>query len=377
MNFYDEAIDAKNSLQLDLVDKQRNLNQLVRTKAIEEIETRNICLRTLYNHDIAALENADPYFWEPRITQLVLATGQQLPETVKYDASWLRGKAGYWWFGRSSPLIGVSDDNERRYVNALLWSLNPNGSVSIQTFYIDGRTQQSLGSLNWAEGESLCDAMQSLGETRTTVAYVPDVTLRQIALELSERIVQLDKQVIGITKEVIQKQQEINELREQREAQPYDLNKYQSQLLTEEERSQVDREKTEQFGEEYKRRLDEWLAASKNALMTFACGCLWLQQKIITVSQAPLSRAAERRLARADIDPKCLVVELRSKQYTRTTPDDETKHVDWAWQWAVRGHWRDQPTKDGYKLIWIHPFIKGPEDKPLKPSAARVFAVRR
>lgn len=53
------------------------------------------------------------------------------------------------------------------------------------------------------------------------------------------------------------------------------------------------------------------------------------------------------------------------------------RHVDWAWQWAVRGHWRDQPTKEGTKLIWIHPYIKGPEDKPLKPDAGRVFAVTR
>lgn len=380
MNFYDEAIEAKHSLQTDLVRKQISLRDLVNRKSIQELETRNICLRTLYNHDIAALGEADPYFWEPRITQMVLATGQQLPDTVRFDSSWLRGKAGYWWFGRSSPLVGVSHDNERKYVNALLWKLNPNGSLSIQTFYIDGRKQHSLGALTWDEGATLIDAVTTLEESKAIVTYAPDVVLRQTALALAENLTGLTQDIVDLTEQQMQKHCEVDDVAKQSGEivdDPYDLSKYEAQLLSEKQRVEAEHRRVKQFGDEYKERLAEWATASKNALVTFACGSLWLNQKIVTVAQALLTRAAERRLARAKIDLKCLVVELRSKHYTRTTLDEEAKHVDWAWQWAVRGHWRDQPTKEGYKLIWIHPFIKGPEDKPLKPTAARVFAVTR
>lgn len=120
-----------------------------------------------------------------------------------------------------------------------------------------------------------------------------------------------------------------------------------------------------------------WKEASANALRAFACGSLWLQQKIVITEYGKLDRHAERRLTRANTETSVRVVHLRSKSYVRTTAEEEKRHVDWAWQWAVRGHWRDQPTKEGTKLIWIHPYIKGPEDKPLKPDAGRVFAVTR
>ena len=37
-------------------------------------------------------------------------------------------------------------------------------------------------------------------------------------------------------------------------------------------------------------------------------------------------------------------------------------------QFVVRGHWRNQPYKDGVRQIWIAPYIKGPEDAPFKES---------
>lgn len=380
MNFYDEAIEAKHQLQLDLVRRRRELVQLVKNhKSVEKVTTPELVRGVIYDHDIATLEDADPYFWDPRVTQMVLATGQQLPETIRFDVSWLRGKAGYWWFGRSSPLIGMGSAGERKYVNALLWSVAPNGTVSVETLHITGREQHPLGSLSWEEGESLTDAMSRAGTLERDLMRAPSLVLRQIALGLSGDLLRLSGEITSLTKEAIEKHHEVDRQAEQEgiEIDPYRLNKWEARLRSDLAQEQDEKRRIEQASEEYQQRLREWIAASRNALQVFACGCLWLQQKIVTASQAPLARAAQRRLAREGIDPKCLVVELRSKQYTRTSPEDEARQVDWAWQWAVRGHWRDQPTKEGTKLIWIHPYIKGPEDKPLKPDAGRVFAVTR
>lgn len=380
MNFYDEAIEAKYQLQLDLVAKRRTLLDLMReNKSVQEVATPNLIKGVLYDHDISVLEDADPYFWEPRITQLVLATGQQLPATASFDVSWLRGKAGYWWFGRSSPLIGVSSSGERKYVNALLWSLSPNGAVSVETFNVVGRNQYPLGSLSWDEGETLTDATARAGTLESHLLQAPDIALREIAIQLAQKTTSLVDELIEVATEAKKKHEEVLALAEQIGEEDHHNSKYDydHDIQEYEARKEIDKGRVREFTSDYEQRLKEWCAASKNALQLFACGCLWLQQKIVTASQAPLDRAARRRLERQDIDPKCLVVELRSKQYTHTSPVDESKQVDWAWQWAVRGHWRDQPTKDGTKLIWIHPYLKGPEDKPLKPDAGRVFAVTR
>lgn len=379
MNYYDEAIEAKYQLQLELVRRRRVLLDLIKSnKSVREIATPHLIKGALYDYDISILEDADPYFWEPRITQLVMATGQQLPATVSLDLSWLRGKAGYWWFGRSSPLIGVDGAGERKYVNALLWNMHPNGSISVETFHVIGRDQYPLGSLSWDEGENLTDAIARAGTLESELMRTPDLVLRELAIDLSKQVESLAEELISIVDEAKRKHEEVITLGKQLGYEDgYDTSRFDSDRTAYEARLRRDEQKTLQFTAEYQERLEEWTAASKAALQLFACGCLWLQQKIVTASQAPLTRAAQRRLQRQNIDPKCLVVELRSKQYTHTTLDEESKQVDWAWQWAVRGHWRDQPTKDGNKLIWIHPYIKGPEDKPLKPDVGRVFAVRR
>jgi hypothetical protein len=384
VNFYDEAIEAKHGLQQELINKQRTLKELARTKAIEEIETRDLSLASLYAYDISSLEDADPYFWEPRISQLVVATGQQLPDTAVYDPSWLNGKAGYWWFGRSSPLVGISRDNERKYVNALLWKLNPNGSVSIQTFYLEGRSHHSLGAISWSEGDSLSDAMRGVEESEVTITHTPDLVIRDTALRLAQKVTALSHEIVELTENAREKHLEVDRLAgkleeagEERPESNYSLSKYDAELELNKQREEVERERAERFGTEYRERLAEWCAASKNALVTFACGCLWLRQKIVITELAQLDRAALRRLAKAEISTRCQVVYLRKPQYAPSAMSIGGSSVDWAYQWAVRGHWRDQPTKEGYKLIWIHPYIKGPEDKPLKSDAARVFAVTR
>lgn len=394
MNFYDEAIEAKHKLQTDLVYRRRELKDLARSEIVQRVMTGHVVAETLYDYDINALEDADPYFWDNRIAQMVLASGQQLPETVTFDAAWLKGKAGYWWFGRSSPLIGYSHDNERKYVSALLWKLNPNGSLHVQTFSCDGVIQHSLGALSWDEGESLAEALRRADEVKDELPKTPDVVVRKIAIELAKDSRKLSHELTDLTQKCIDKHGEVLSIRKEASERGVDLegnltpkqesniNGFDIDKLTRDLTSNAAREveeeaRVEQFEGEQQHRLTEWFAASKNALVTFACGSLWMKQKIVAVAQAPLARAAQRRLAKAGIEPKCLVVELRSKQYTRTTPEDEKSHVDWAWRWAVRGHWRDQPTKDGIKLIWIHPFIKGPDDKPLKPNVARIFAVTR
>ena len=62
------------------------------------------------------------------------------------------------------------------------------------------------------------------------------------------------------------------------------------------------------------------------------------------------------------------ILDLRTKE--RATPvDGDHRSVAWSKRWGVRGHWRNQPYgprhDPSYRLTWIDPYIKGPDDKPL------------
>ena len=72
------------------------------------------------------------------------------------------------------------------------------------------------------------------------------------------------------------------------------------------------------------------------------------------------------------------VVTLRRARQPQTQSSFQPHEVDWQWQWMVDGHWRKQPYADGsIKIICIQPYIKGPEDKPLKPPTGKMFVARR
>jgi hypothetical protein len=54
-------------------------------------------------------------------------------------------------------------------------------------------------------------------------------------------------------------------------------------------------------------------------------------------------------------------------------------HREYQCQWAVRGHWRQQPYKTTGKIkpLFIESYIKGPVDKPMKAPSELIFVARR
>jgi|SRR5580765_4718994 len=106
---------------------------------------------------------------------------------------------------------------------------------------------------------------------------------------------------------------------------------------------------------------------------------LFAAQKIVTFESLHLERHAKRRLAHQgwSSDPLVRVVKLRRADHSASS--SESSESEWSCQWIVRGHWRQQfyPSKHTNHPLWITPYVKGPEDKPLKPPRATVFAVVR
>jgi hypothetical protein len=72
-----------------------------------------------------------------------------------------------------------------------------------------------------------------------------------------------------------------------------------------------------------------------------------------------------------------VVVKLRREQGERHEPTGE--EGNYSHRWIVGGHWRNQwyATESIHRQIWISPYVKGPEDRPLIVRPRRVFQWER
>jgi hypothetical protein len=101
-----------------------------------------------------------------------------------------------------------------------------------------------------------------------------------------------------------------------------------------------------------------------------------IAQGVLASSAERPDRAARRRAAQWRPEPVVKVVQLRRLIHPSPTAA-AGQDVEWSCQWLVGQHWHRYHTKNGIEKRWLMPYVKGPEDKPLKMPRARVFAVVR
>jgi hypothetical protein len=105
-------------------------------------------------------------------------------------------------------------------------------------------------------------------------------------------------------------------------------------------------------------------------LRLFAAFWHLIQQPIAHVSEERAPRQVHKRAERAGIEKKdsIRVVTLRRLRVEREDSETgEKREIEWDHRWIVTGHWRNQfyRSLNTHRLIWINPYVKGPEDKPL------------
>ena len=103
------------------------------------------------------------------------------------------------------------------------------------------------------------------------------------------------------------------------------------------------------------------------------------QQKIGEPMQMRPDRATRKRMARTYGINERLITLITLRRKSVKKDDHEPAKVEWSRRWAVQGHWRNQyyPKTDTHSYVYIHEYIKGPEDKPFIPSERRIFNFRR
>lgn len=104
---------------------------------------------------------------------------------------------------------------------------------------------------------------------------------------------------------------------------------------------------------------------------------LWMQQRVLLTQRLDCAGSFAKHSRRLGVTSAVNVVVLRRPQESNNK--GEQVDTEWSCQWFVRGHWRQQylPSTQTHRPTWIQPYVKGPEDKPLKAPSTTVFSVSR
>jgi hypothetical protein len=101
------------------------------------------------------------------------------------------------------------------------------------------------------------------------------------------------------------------------------------------------------------------------------------QQNISETARIQTPRATRRRW---NLDNNSVITLITLRRKKMKLPDDhEPAKIEWSRRWIVRGFWRNQwfPKTKTHDWVYIHEYVKGPEDKPLVITERRVFDFRR
>jgi len=104
-----------------------------------------------------------------------------------------------------------------------------------------------------------------------------------------------------------------------------------------------------------------------------------MSQTIAVRTQRVPSRQFRKRAKPWLPDKKIVVVTLRRHREAGYPAEPGETTPEWTHRWLVSGHWRNQwfPSLSIHRQVWISPYTKGPEDKPLVIRVHRVFRFAR
>lgn len=114
----------------------------------------------------------------------------------------------------------------------------------------------------------------------------------------------------------------------------------------------------------------------------FLAGLTWMDQKILVEGAGQIHRQRRKEFEQVTGRklPWVKIVTLRKVQRPSTSSSaSHESSVEFSCRWIVDGHWRNArvgPGRQERRLVYVHPYVKGPEDKPLV-ARAKVYKVTR
>lgn len=273
-----------------------------------------------------ALATTDVFAITLPFCRLIEHARTAIPAEMQFDARWLQTRAGWCWLAEPSPLPPVVGAPAAVEVGlrAFAWTPCPPGSTIYRG---DGSVYEAVPG-----DYQLCFFCEPLSRPDWRRGFLPwSYPVLRDGVRLGERIAEFEA---------------ISE-----RARAMGAGEYVSDAPT----------------------------AGHELAWTFTALYLMAQRLTISV-HAPLDRHARHRAERERLPvlESIKVVTLRRLEADQRR-DPTGDALDWHWQWEVRGHWRNQwyPSEGVHKPAFIEAYIKGPPDKPLKPSAGKLFVATR
>jgi hypothetical protein len=342
-------------------------NTTLREKAID-----------VYVQDIIrAGSSGECFFVKDEMTDLVLFASEKLDETDLFDPTLAPTDKGFAYFEKPIPLTDVR--GRTLFINVITWEKLFNKTtgefqVTMSCWNDTARTPddvaveimsnpdkdyqefvRQLGRFQWIKSQTVKSGT-IVGAKQIELTEEQMQEIRAITFQNSHG---LDKEVkdVDTTKELINKALlgETNRTR--------DIgNKIQDNLGW--------NKLTDEQWEEYRKRV---VTNPTNLVRILHAYWLLMSQTIVEKAKETGDRTQRRRLERESCPTEVVVIQFRKRKYYNEKGEEteDSKKIDWSHRWLVGGHWRWQPYKDPAsggeikKRIWISPYVKGPEDKPL------------
>lgn len=273
---------------------------------------------------LAALKKADCYAWASFASSACLSASASIPcDSQLHREMTPQSSSGWWWFESPLKVSGIKTDIQRP-VRAILWDWQISSDDS------------RLGLKFMAMSEDVLHGVPT---------YMPKLCWEWLEGMSFHEMLSADRGLDGV----------IDKDDAQRPA-------------TAEENSQR-------------------LKGVAELSMFFLAGCAWLRQRVVVEESAHIERHRRKQLVREyglSAPPSVRVIQLRRserKHHDENESPEAAEARHYSCRWVVSGHWRNQPFGIGHsqrRLIFISPYVKGPDNQPLKASVPeRVYAVTR
>lgn len=328
-------------------------NQDMVLEMIRRAQAHQVIKEMQFEADLDLLRRAETYSFNEETISAIIEAAKSIPhESPLSSVDVPRAGAGWFWF--TTPLDVASSPISSQHTHALLWGWSEQAQVG-EAVFTDGKLE---------------------GFTPTRPNVKPTVMLRFSAYVIDESDQStLHGRVLPSTKWYWPLEMSFHDMlgfnaAEYRRA-------YGPGAPWEHERGVTGEAAT--------------LEVIGKLSLFFMMACLWFKQEvpgrsILTQEPGHVERHARKRYQREHKlkeAPTVRVIALRKTHRDVKPPEpregEERTPREYDHRWIVRGHARLQPCGPGRserKLIWISPFIKGPDDKPLRTSD-KVFAVIR
>lgn len=306
----------------------------------------------LWTDDIvSSVKNSDCYFVKDEMTDLILFASRKLDDTDIADLSICPSDMGFVYFEKPLPITDVR--GRTMLIHIFLWK---------KIFSEDGKKMAVTFSA-WNDSDRQPDEVAK-----------DMLTVKEGKQNLKEYLALLGK-FHWIHMGSIQQGQVIGS-----ETKPLS-----EEDIEETRRITFNQETLEPLSdEEWEKYKAEVLTEPTNSTRLLYAYWLLMTQTLTSVSKERGDRAQRRRMEREKLPTEVVVVQFRKRRYINADTDEthEENAVEWSHRWIVGGHWRWQPYKDPVskgvikKRIWISPYVKGPEDKPLV-AKSKVFVLAK